>query len=104
MPKQKYNRRTASEIQIILSDQKASGQSQKTFCAENRIPLSTFHYWHRKQHKTKQSYLPALIPVGSVPSNTSAIEIELPQGELIHLSPGVSGPDLETVLRALKRC
>lgn len=104
MPKKKRNHRSVSEIQKILSDQKASGQSQERFCAEKRIPLSTFSRWCSKNRKEKQPYLPALIPVGSVPDNTSAIEIELPRGELIRLEPGVSGPDLETVLGVLKRC
>jgi len=104
MPAKKYNHRSASEIQKILSDQKASGQSQKNFCAEKQIPISTFTNWVNKQRNTKQPSLPALIPVGSVPAATSSIEIELPRGEIIRLEPGVRGSDLETVLQSLKRC
>ena len=104
MTTQKRNHRSVSEIQMILSDQKASGQSQKRFCAERQIPLSTFSRWVSKQGKINPSNLPALIPVGSVPNNTPVIEIELPEGELIRLEPGISGLDLETVLRVLKRC
>lgn len=105
MPNQKYKHRTASEIQKILSDQKASGQSQKRYCKENQIPISTFTNWVGKQRKRKRPNLPALISVGSVPANTSSsIEIELPGGELIRLEQGVSRPDLEAVLGALKRC
>ncbi len=104
MPKQKYKRRPASEIQKILSDFRASGQSQKKFCAENQIPTSSFYLWLIKSRKIQPPSLPAVIPVGTVPGNTSAIEIELPQGELIRLEQGINGPDLETVLMALKRC
>lgn len=104
MPKQKYKRRSASEIQKILSDYRASGLSQIRFCAENQIPTSSFYLWLTKSRKTQQPNLPAVIPVGTVPDNTSVIEIELPRGELIRLEPGVSGPDLETVLGVLKRC
>ena len=105
MPKQKYKRRSASEIQKIISDYKASGQSQKKFCAENQIPTSSFYLWLTKNRKIQQPNLPAVIPVGSVPANTSSsIEIELPGGELIRLEQGVSRPDLESVLGALKRC
>jgi len=105
MPSKKRKHRTASEIQKIISAQKGSGQSQEKFCKENQIPISTFTNWVGKHRKTKQPNLPALIPVGSVPANTSlSIEIELPGGELIRLDQGVCRPDLETVLRALKRC
>ncbi len=104
MPSKKYNHRSASEIQKILSDQKASGQSQKSFCAEKQIPISTFTNWINKQRKTKQPNLPALIPVGSVPAATSSIEIELPRGEIIRFESGVNRSDLETVLQTLKRC
>lgn len=105
MPSIKYKHRTASEIQKIISAQKDSGQSQKVFCKENQIPTSTFAYWIHKRRKIIQPNRPALIPVGSVPAETSSsIEIELPSGELIRLVQGVSGTDLEIVLGALKRC
>lgn len=104
MPNPKRKHRTTFEIQNIISAQKASGQSQEKFCKARQIPISTFTNWVGKQRKTNQPNLPALIPVGSIPTNISAIEIELPQGELIRLEPGVSRPDLETVLMALKRC
>ena len=105
MPKKNIKHRTASEIQKILSDQKVSGQSQKEFCKVNQIPISTFTNWVGKQHKVNQSSLPALIPVGSVPANTSLpIEIELPSGDLIRLEPGIRSEDLEVILGALRRC
>ena len=105
MPSKKRKHRTASEIQKIISAQKDSGKSQEKFCKENQIPISTFTNWVKKHRKTKQPNLPTLISVGSVPPATSSsIEIELPGGELIRLDQGVSRPDLETVLRALKQC
>ncbi len=76
MPTQKRKHRTISEIQNIISSQKASGQSQEKFCKEKQIPISTFTNWVSKQPKASLSNLPALIPVGSVQANCPAIEIK----------------------------
>jgi hypothetical protein len=105
MPKLRYRRRTPEEIQQILSDLSDSGQSQLNFASQREIPYSTLQSWIKKNRNPKLSgHLPAIIPVGPFPSRTPAIEIELPHGEIIRLEAGVSGTDLETILRALKRC
>ena len=104
MPKTTRRRRTKAAIQKILSDFQSSGLSQERFCKENQIPYSSFQSWLKKSRKTNQSVLPAIIPVGIVPSPAPWIEVELPQGQVIRLSPGVNSEDLKTVLTALRQC
>ena len=105
MPKLRTRRRTPKEIQQILSDLSESGLSQLKFANEQGIPYSTLQSWLKKARRPKHSdHLPAVIPVGSFPTKTSVIELELAQGEIIRLESGVSEADLETVLRVLKRC
>lgn len=104
MPRLKSKHRSSASIKKILSDYEASGLSQEKFCKEAEIPYSTFHRWLTVSRRTKQTVLPAIIPIGTVPGPKPSIEIELPQGQVIRLSAGVNSNDLKTVLIALRRC
>ncbi len=104
MPKSKRKHRSAATIKQILSDYHPSGLSQEKFCKESQIPYSTFHRWLTVSRRTNQMVLPAIIPIGTFPSPTPSIEVELPQGQIIRLSSGVNSDALKAVLTALRRC
>ncbi len=41
-------RRSQSDWQRLIDEQKVSGLSQKAFCAQTGIAVATFQYWKRK--------------------------------------------------------
>ena len=105
MSKQRIRRRTAEEIQQILSDLASSGLSQLKFANLQGIPYSTLQSWIKKSREAKtSSLLPAVIPVGSFSHPSSSIEIELAAGEIVRLNPGFCREDLHDVLEILTQC
>lgn len=93
MASRKTVRRDSREIiqQFLSSD-----TTQKRFCHENGIPLSTLQYW-LKRHRCQQSKTdrPVFLPVEvSALSTTNQIsqncEIEYPNGVRIRFSEPVS--------------
>jgi hypothetical protein len=66
-----------------IEEQEKSGLSQKKFCEEKNLALSSFVYYRIKFHKIKPSTVGNFSPVqiqksGSV--NVSEIKIQLPNG------------------------
>jgi hypothetical protein len=64
-----------------VSDWRGSGQTQKAFCAQRDLPLSTFQWWRAKlsgefKAKTAVSFVPLSVDVGSG-TRDCAIEVEL---------------------------
>jgi hypothetical protein len=104
MPKTNRKQRTVAEIQAILADYDSSSLTQKQFCVYRSVPASTFHVWLAKRRRQNQSLLPAIIPVGPVPSLAPPIEIELPDGKIIRLERGFDRKDLADVLAVLHPC
>jgi hypothetical protein len=104
MPRKIGKRRTRAEIQTILEDHQASGLSRRQFAAKHGIPLTTLHSWIRKHRPTVDHDLPDIIPIGTYLPPAPTIEIELPGGEVLRLSPGCRSEDLRCVLDALRRC
>jgi len=104
MPRKIQKRRTGADIQTILRDLEDSGLSRHKFAADRGIPLSTLQTWIRKHRSTAAHQLPDVIPIGTYGPPAAAIEIELPGGEILRLSPGCRSEDLQCVLEALRRC
>ena len=58
-----------------IAEWESSGQSQKAFCAERGLPLSTFQWWRarikqRQRLNAARSFLP-------IAAEVSAVEVEL---------------------------
>jgi len=104
MPRKIGKRRTSAEIQTILDDHQASDLSRRQFAAKRGIPLPTLHSWIRKYRPTADHNLPDIIPIGTYLAPAATIEIELPGGEVLRLSPGCRSEDLRCVLEVLRRC
>jgi hypothetical protein len=45
------HQRNAEERESLLARYERSGQSQKSFCQENHLPLSTLTYWLRQRRR-----------------------------------------------------
>lgn len=64
-----------------VSEWRVSGQTQKAFCAQRGLPLSTFRWWQAKlsrapEAKAAVSFLPVSVDAGSG-MRGCAIEVEL---------------------------
>ena len=78
------NRR--QEMEHLLAEQAASGQTKKAFCASRQINPATFYYWQRRLREggaTKKGFeqlrlLPSL----------AEIKLTLPGGTCLTLSSG----------------
>lgn len=100
----------------LIAEYETSGQSQKEFCSDRDLPFNTFQYWlyrRSKKVRTVSGSTPEFVPVEVVRSpapegaaNASpavaAIEIALPSGVQVRLSPGASASFVGELIAALK--
>ena len=106
-PKRQRRRYSKEDREKILLEYASSDQSQAGFAASKGISVTTFQNWLRKSRQTKAtSKAGDLIPVRLVPGQTSSeacglIEIELPTGLLIRLSPGFDPDEIRTLVKIL---
>ncbi len=98
----------------ILQDQRQSGQSIHKFCQKRRLGESTFYLWRRRlgqrakasarsqsQPSTGQgSFVP--VHVAAVPAGSGGqLDLFLPGGYRVRVTPPVDGPALAEVLTVL---
>lgn len=76
-------RRSASEWSALIEQQIASGQSQREFCEEQGLAVSTFTYWKRKlgsgvaAKRPSEADAPLFTPINVLPdSAAAAAEVE----------------------------
>ena len=77
-----------------------SGLSRRSWCAQEKVPLSTLDYWRRRLRQREAS--PTLVPV-VVDSAPRAERIEIMLGDVqLRLPRGVDADWLCRVLRGLR--
>jgi hypothetical protein len=58
-----------------IAEWQRSGQSQRVFCAQRGLALSTFQWWRRQEKQREAAQMPpAFLPIAM---GVSAVEIEL---------------------------
>ena len=62
MKRTRQHYRTKAEREAILSEFLESGLSQRAFCEERRIELSTLQYWLRKTRELEDAEEAAVMP------------------------------------------
>jgi hypothetical protein len=97
-------RKTSQAWRELIENWKASGLTQKAFCAQQSIAYSGFHYWFKKFREDKSlptsgsGFVPVNVTSPGLERNRiSAIELVMPDGRRINFHDGV---DVE-FLRAL---
>ena len=85
----------------IFEQHQQSGLSQKKFCKQQNLNLSTFQYW-KKRAKAIQPSL-QLIPVVAKSESLGPVSLEIDRRFLLHFSPEVSQDALIHFLTALMR-
>jgi hypothetical protein len=96
------NETTRQAWEIRLREQAASGLGIKTWCAQEGLAASSFHYW-RKQLAPPSSSATKLIALPLLGGQVDpALELRTPQGYLIRLSSLEQVGWLGGVLEALR--
>lgn len=84
---------------------KQSGLTQKEFCEQHHVGLSTFQRWRRKlaiQEKPKGSAAVSFLPVGVVGSSESGLTVLLNNRLRIEVSTGFDASTLKQVIEVLQ--
>lgn len=79
------------EMERLLAEQAASGQSKKDFCASRQIKPATFYYWQRriKEEQEPTGGFQQLRPS----SGMATVKLTLPGGTGV----GIEGDDFEAL-------
>jgi hypothetical protein len=97
------SRTKAEEWRERIADQERSSLSVKEFCKERGLAECSFYSWRKRLRDTEPvrfalvERAPQREPVTGV-----HLELVLASGERLHISSGVDGATLRTVLEALR--
>jgi transposase-like protein len=109
-------KRSMEEREHLLALFARSGQTQKRFCRENDLPLSTLTYWRRRARQSARTPLEGvLVEVPSSvagkatvaalgPPQPKAVEIRLPNRIEVSVAAGTDSVWLGELLRRLLTC
>ena len=84
---------------------KQSGLSQKVFCEQHHLGLSTFQRWRRKfmaQEKPKGSSAVSFLPIGVVGPSDSGLTVLVNDQLRIEVSTGFDASTLKQVIGVLQ--
>jgi hypothetical protein len=109
------HQRNPEQRQRLLARFERSGQSQKSFCQENQLPLSTLTYWLRQQRQHKQQpleasfvQLPAHIATacmsGAGEPAVGTVQIRLPSQIELSVGAGADPAWVGALLRGVLTC
>lgn len=112
-PRAAHRRRSAGERADLLVRFRRSGLTQKRFCQENDLSLSTLQYWlgqaRRQDQPLDASFvqLPApvaaaCLPVGELP--TGGVQIRLPSQIEVQVAAGADPSWVGALLRGVFTC
>jgi len=108
-------KRSAGERQRLLALFEHSGQSQKRFCRENQLPLSTLTYWLRQARQRAPEALEGVlveVPWSAASSSVTrageasrgAVDVRLPNRVELRVAVGTDPAWLSELLRGLLTC
>lgn len=88
----------------LLSAFRESSMTQKAFCREHGLPLSTLQYWLNRERKRSRTIGETqLVPVGPIESAVAppVLRVVTDSGVSIEIERPVRESELVTVLRAI---
>ena len=111
-------KRSAEERERLLALFERSGQSQKRFCREHEVALSTMTYWRRQARQSARSRLagvlvevPASVASTDSPGRVAprspgsgSVDIRLPNRVELSVSAGTDSAWVSRLLRELLTC
>ena len=108
-------KRSAAEWAKLLALFERSGLSQKRFCRENEVALSTLQYWRRESGRGRRQGQGALVEVPvnvadtesvehAAPSSPGSVHIRLPNRLELDVLAGTDSAWVSQLLRELLTC
>ena len=89
-----------------IAEQERSGASVKQFCKERELTECSFYAWRKRLRQRQEPVRFALVErrAGSRQEDSSqgSLELVMPKGARLRISPGVDSTTLRTVLEALR--
>jgi len=89
--------RRTKEMQAVIEKYHACDLTQRHFCKQEKLPLSTFTYWLRRcrrhdspQANSSAALIPIKVKAAVSETQSSNCTIELPGGVLIHIYGAVN--------------
>jgi hypothetical protein len=99
MPRGK--RRSKEEIEGILRELEASGESVRSFAKARGLPVSTLDLWRRKERQAEKSRTPELRRVAVVGSiGGDPFEIEHAAGAVLRIPQGAAQSTVESMVKS----
>lgn len=90
--------------EAILRDFQDSGMTQKVFCRDRGLPISTLQYWlNRERKRSRATRGTELVPIGTVEAMSSGmlLRIFVRDGVSIEVERPVGESELAMILKAV---
>jgi transposase-like protein len=106
-------KRSAAEWAKLLALFERSGLSQKRFCRENEVALSTLQYWRRESGRGRREGALVEVPANvadtesverAAPSSPGSVHVRLPNRLELDVLAGTDSAWLSQLLRELLTC
>jgi len=93
--------RSADDREVLIREQRESGQTKKLFCKERGIVLQTFYGWTKRRRYTSR---PAFAQVEVAAPIQAAVEVMLPNGVRIGIRHQGKREELVSLIRGVAGC
>jgi len=105
------HQRNAEERESLLAQYERSGQTQRRFCQENRLPLSTLTYWlrqRRQRRPVKGSFVQLPVAAACLPGTgepaAGTVQIRLPSQIEVRVGAGADPMWVGALLQGVLAC
>src|SRR5262249_1694449 len=88
-----------------IGEWQASGLSVQAFCQRRGLTLSSFYAWRRmlqRRDAEKSAFVPVQVVADAVPTQSSALEVVLPDGRTVRVGPGFDAAPRRQLLAVLE--
>lgn len=98
----RYSRRSSAEWLKIIDAQSKSGISEKRFCSERGLSLTSFRNWRRKLKKRTSSKFVTFDIAPDSSSREWEAAFELPGGVIVRIAGSLATSRIKELLSAAK--
>ena len=88
-----------------IGEWQASGLSVREFCQRRGLTVASFYAWRRalqRRAAEKATFVPVQVLPDAVQTQTSALEVLLPDGRTVRVAPGFDAATLRRLLAVLE--
>ena len=88
-----------------IGEWQASGLSVRAFCQRRGLTVASFYAWRRalqRRAAEKATFVPVQVLPDAVQTQTSALEVLLPDGRTVRVAPGFDAATLRRLLAVLE--